>query len=69
MYISHPTLFCKKEVYEDIGYFRKDLKYTMDYEWVIRLVKYTRPYFLNKRIAVMTSVQRGRNKQKRIDLR
>lgn len=53
MYIPHPTLFCKKEVYEDIGYFRKDLKYTMDYEWVIRLVKYTRPYFLNKRIAVM----------------
>ena len=53
MYIPHPTLFCKKEVYEDIGYFRKDLKYAMDREWAIRLVKYTRPYFLNKRIAVM----------------
>ena len=53
MYIPHPTLFCKKEVYEDIGYFRKDLKYAMDYEWAIRLIKYTKPYFLNKRIAVM----------------
>lgn len=53
MYIPHPTLFCKKEVYENIGYFRKDLKYAMDYEWAIRLVKYTRPYFLNERIAVM----------------
>lgn len=53
MYIPHPTLFCKKEVYENIGYFRKDLKCAMDYEWAIRLVKYTRPYFLNERIAVM----------------
>ena len=53
MYIPHPTLFCKKEVYENIGYFRKDLKYAMDYEWAIRLVKYTRPYFLKERIAVM----------------
>lgn len=53
MYIPHPTLFCKKEVYENIGYFRKDLKYTMDYEWAIRLVKDTRPYFLNERIVVM----------------
>lgn len=53
MYIPHPTLFCKKEVYENIGYFRKDLKCAMDYEWAIRLVKYNRPYFLNERIAVM----------------
>ena len=53
MYIPHPTLFCKKEVYENVGYFRKNLKYAMDREWAIRLVRYTRPYFLNKRIAVM----------------
>ena len=53
MYIPHPTLFCKKEVYENVGYFRENLKYAMDREWAIRLVKYTRPYFLNKRIAVM----------------
>ena len=53
MYIPHPTLFCKKEVYKNVGYFRKDLKCAMDYEWAIRLIKYTRPYFLNKRIAVM----------------
>jgi len=53
MYIPHPTLFCKREIYENIGYFRKDLKCAMDYEWAIRLVRYTRPYFLNERIAVM----------------
>jgi len=53
MYIPHPTLFCKKEVYKNVGYFRKDLKYAMDYEWAIRLIKYTKPYFLHERIAVM----------------
>ena len=53
MYIPHPTLFCRKEVYENVGYFRKDLKCAMDYEWAIRLAKYTKPYFLNERLAVM----------------
>jgi glycosyltransferase involved in cell wall biosynthesis len=52
-YIPYPTLFCKKEVYEDIGLFRKDYRVAMDYEFEMRLLKYTRPYFLNYTIACM----------------
>jgi len=53
MYIPHPTLFVRREVYDTIGLFRKDFKVAMDYEWAIRLIKYTKPYFLNYKIACM----------------
>jgi len=53
MYIPHPTLFVKKEVYDAIGLFRLDYRVAMDYEFAIRLTKYTRPYFLNYKIACM----------------
>jgi glycosyltransferase involved in cell wall biosynthesis len=53
MYIPHPTLFVKKEVYDAIGLFRLDYKVAMDYEFAIRLTKHTRPYFLNYKIACM----------------
>jgi glycosyltransferase involved in cell wall biosynthesis len=53
MYIPHPTLFVRKEVYNEIGLFRPDYRVAMDYEFALRLTKYTRPYFLNYRVAVM----------------
>jgi len=53
MYIPHPTLFVRREVYEKIGLFRLDYKVAMDYEFALRLTKYTRPYFLNYKIACM----------------
>jgi glycosyltransferase involved in cell wall biosynthesis len=53
MYIPHPTLFVRREAYDDIGLFRLDYRVAMDYEFAIRLTKYTRPYFLNYRIACM----------------
>ncbi len=53
MYIPHPTLFVRREVYETIGLFRLDYRVAMDYEFAIRLTKYTRPYFLNYKIACM----------------
>ena len=56
MYIPHPTLFVRREVYAMIGLFRLDYKFAMDYEFAIRLTKYTRPYFLNYRIACMRDV-------------
>jgi len=36
MTINHPTVFVKRGVYESIGLFRIDMKYAMDYEWVLR---------------------------------
>ena len=56
MYIPHPTLFVRREVYDDIGLFGLDYRVAMDYEFAIRLTKYTRPYFLNYRIACMRDV-------------
>lgn len=53
MYIPHPTLFVRRRVYDDIGLFRLDYRVAMDYEFAIRLTKYTRPYFLNYKIACM----------------
>lgn len=61
-YIPYPTLFCRKEVYDDIGLFRKDYRVAMDYEFEMRLLKYTRPYFLNYTIACMRDMgYSGRN--------
>jgi glycosyltransferase involved in cell wall biosynthesis len=53
MYIPHPTLFVRKKVYDEIGLFRLDYRVAMDYELAVRLTKYTRPYFLNYKIACM----------------
>ena len=56
MYIPHPTLFVRRKVYDDIGLFRLDYEVAMDYEFAIRLTKFTRPYFLDYRIACMRDV-------------
>ena len=53
MYIPHPTLFVRRKVYDEVGLFKLDYRVAMDYEFAIRLTKYTRPYFLNYKIACM----------------
>jgi glycosyltransferase involved in cell wall biosynthesis len=53
MYMPHPTVFCKKEIYDRTGLFRKDYKLAMDYEWAIRVTKHTRPRFVNYKLACM----------------
>jgi glycosyltransferase involved in cell wall biosynthesis len=56
MYMPHPTVFCRKGVYEAVGLFRLDYKYAMDYEWAIRVARYTRPHFVNRRLASMRNM-------------
>lgn len=53
MYMPHPTVFCKREVYDEVGLFRTDYRCAMDYEWALRVTKYTRPFFLSYKIACM----------------
>jgi len=53
MYIPHPTLFVRREVYDAVGLFRPDYRVAMDYEFALRLTKHTRPHFFNYKIAVM----------------
>ena len=65
MYIPHPTLFVRREVYNEIGMFRLDYRVAMDYEFALRLTKYTRPYFLDYKIACMRDTgTSGRQYQK-----
>lgn len=44
--VNHPTVFARRELYEEIGLFRKDYKYAMDYEWLLRAKKFTNAKFL-----------------------
>ncbi|KJJ85266.1 glycosyl transferase family 2 [Candidatus Omnitrophus magneticus] len=38
-FIAHPTVFLRKEVIDDLGLFREDLHFSMDYEYWIRICK------------------------------
>lgn len=39
MPFNHPTMFFKKEVYDDLGLFDTGFRYSMDFEFVCRLAK------------------------------
>jgi glycosyltransferase involved in cell wall biosynthesis len=53
MYLPTPTLFSRREVWDEVGPYRDDYDYADDYEWTLRAVKTTRPYFLNYVTACM----------------
>ncbi|MCK4911413.1 MAG: glycosyltransferase, partial [Thermodesulfovibrionales bacterium] len=53
MYIPHPTVFAKKELYDNAGLFSENYRCACDYEWALRVVKHTRPYFIDHTLAVM----------------
>ena len=36
MSVSHPTVFALRSCYEEIGLYRLDFRYAMDYEWLLR---------------------------------
>jgi glycosyltransferase involved in cell wall biosynthesis len=36
MKVHHPTVFVKKSIYKNFGFFREDFKYAMDYELLLR---------------------------------
>ena len=42
-FIPHPSVFLHKSVFERFGYFREDLKITMDYEYWVRIGKKLKP--------------------------
>lgn len=39
MTLNHPTMFVARRGYERLGLFRKELRLTMDYEWILRAKK------------------------------
>jgi len=42
--VNHPTTFVSQDVYERIGLFRKDFRYAMDYEWMLRAKRQGIPF-------------------------
>lgn len=34
--LNHPSIICRREVYERYGLYRRDLRIAMDYEWLLR---------------------------------
>ena len=49
--ISQPTVFMRKEVYEQIGPFDENLKYAMDYDYWIRVAKKFKFNFIDSVLA------------------
>lgn len=49
--ISHPATFVLRDLFEEIGGFRKELSYCMDYDLWLRLSKKTEPFVLRKNIS------------------
>lgn len=49
--ISQPTVFMRREVYEQIGPFDESLNFAMDYDYWIKVAKKYKFYFINKTIA------------------
>jgi hypothetical protein len=37
--INHPASFFKRSVYENVGYYKENLKYAMDYDFFLRVVQ------------------------------
>jgi len=49
--ISQPTVFFRRKLLSEIGYFDESLNYTMDYDYWIRVAKKYRFYFIDKVLA------------------
>lgn len=53
MILNHPTMFVRKSLYSELGFFREDLRYAMDYELGLRLSRKEEPLFIPKVLARM----------------
>lgn len=50
-YISQPSTFWKRSVFEQIGYFDETLRYCMDYDFWLRLSAFDKPLILFKELS------------------
>lgn len=51
--IPHGALFVETKIAKNVGEFRKDLKYAMDFDWMLRLLNISQPKFIPVIIANM----------------
>ncbi len=50
--IPHPSVFIKKEVYEELGLFNEQFKYAMDYDFLLRVSDNYEPYQTSEYLTV-----------------
>lgn len=50
-YIPQPATFWRRTVIEKVGYFDESLKFTMDYDYWLRMAKSYKLFFINKYLA------------------
>ena len=50
-YIVQPTVFIKRSIWKEVGLFRKDYKFSFEYDYWLRLAGRTSPAFMNRYIA------------------
>lgn len=47
-YIVQPSTFWKREVHDEIGYLDKSLRYTFDYDFWMRLMRFQKPFCVSR---------------------
>jgi len=47
----HPSVFCTRKVYEEVGLYDLEYKHTMDMEFLLRAVRRYEPHFIDKVLA------------------
>jgi len=60
-FIIQPSMFWKRELMNEIGYFKEDLKYCMDYHYWIRITRKNRIYIINDHL-VNYKIHSGSNR-------
>jgi len=55
MCLPTPSVFSRRELWDEVGPYSDEYEYADDYEWAIRALKVTRPYFLDHVVACMRS--------------
>ena len=70
-YLLQPSVFWRRELWEELGGFRTDEKYAFEYEWWLRAGKKYAPGFINRELSVWRmhggSVTSGNLKQNALD--
>lgn len=51
--MPHQSLFVRREVFDQVGLFKLEYKYVMDYEFLLRATKRYRPMFIDEVFAIM----------------
>jgi glycosyltransferase involved in cell wall biosynthesis len=56
-FISCPATFVRRSAYEDVGAFRLDYQYSMDYDMFLRVARRGAPVVIDRDLAVFTMVE------------